>query len=86
MITMDPRVSQVSSLPDYRLKLQFTSGEMGIFDVTPYLSKGIFSELDELAIFNTVRPFNGTVVWPNELDFDPDTLYLESVKTPQPIS
>ncbi len=22
--------------------------------------------------------FNGTVIWGNEIDFDPDTLYLES--------
>ncbi len=83
---MNPRVSNVVPLSNYRLKLQFTSGEMGIFSVTPYLNKGLFSELKDLSIFNAVRAFNGTVVWPNELDFDPDTLYLESVKTSQSVS
>lgn len=83
---MNPRVSNVLSLPNYRLKLTFTSGETGVLDVTPYLDKGIFSELEDLALFKAVLPFNGTVVWPNSLDFDPNTLYLESVKTSQPVS
>lgn len=83
---MNPRVTSVEVLPNYRLELTFTSGETGVFDVKPYLDKGVFSDLKNLAIFNAVRPFNGTVVWPNELDFDPDTLYLESVKTPQTVS
>lgn len=83
---MNPRVTHVELLPGYRLELTFTSGEVGVFDVKPYLGKGVFLELKNLDLFSAVRPFNGTVVWPNELDFDPDTLYLESVKTPQPVS
>lgn len=83
---MNPRIHKVGLLPGHRLELTFTSGETGVFDVKPYLDKGVFSELNDLTVFNAVRPFNGTVVWPNDLDFDPDTLYLESVKTPQPVS
>ena len=80
---MNSRVRHVETRPNYRLKLTFTSGEVGVFDVNPYLDKGLFSELKNSSVFNSVRAFNGTVVWPNNLDFDPDTLYLESVKTSQ---
>lgn len=80
---MNSRVRHVETRPNYRLELTFTSGEVSVFDVNPYLDKGLFSELKNSSVFNSVRAFNGTVVWPNNLDFDPDTLYLESVKTSQ---
>ena len=79
----NPRVSQVRPLPNYELELTFTNGEQGLFDVKPYLEIGVFSELKEIGLFNSVKVFNGTVVWANDLDFGPDTLYLESVRIPQ---
>ena len=75
---MNPRVIDVKPLPDFRLEIQFTNQERRIFDVKPFLSIGVFRELQEISLFNRVKPFNGTVVWPNELDFDPDRLYLNS--------
>jgi len=31
-------------------------------------------------MFNTVKPFLGTIQWANEADLCPDTVYLDSVK------
>lgn len=52
--------------------------EVRIFDTKPYLEKGIFQELKDLDYFQQVKTFFGGVQWPNEQDFSPDTLYLES--------
>jgi hypothetical protein len=76
---MNPRVKEVKPLPEYRLRLLFTNGEVRFFDVSPYLSKGVFRELRDLEVFNSVRPFLGSVTWINGQDFCPDTLYLKSV-------
>ncbi len=65
---------------NYTLTLRFTNGETGVYDCKPILDFGVFMELKDLAYFRRVRPFNGTVVWPNEQDIDPDTLYLDSMK------
>ena len=46
------------------------------FDVTPFLEKGIFSELKDESYFKQVRVAFGSVEWPNEQDFSKDTLYL----------
>lgn len=75
---MNPRVSAVKANRDYTLALTFTNGEMKIFDVKPYLDKGIFRELKDLSLFYTVKPVLGTIQWQNGQDFCPDTLYLES--------
>ncbi|MBF0555763.1 MAG: DUF2442 domain-containing protein [Nitrospirae bacterium] len=78
---MNPRVKEVYSNNDYTLRVIFDNGEVGIFDVTPYLDKGIFKQLRDRSIFNSAKVFLGTVQWVNGLDFCPDTIYLESKKT-----
>ena len=75
---MNPRISAVRPLPNFQLELLFTNRERKVFDVTPYLTKGIFTALQDPIIFKQARSFNGTVVWPDELDLDPDTFYLDS--------
>jgi hypothetical protein len=75
---MSPKVTQVEPQANYHLRLQFNNGEIRLFDVRPYLDKGIFTELQSVPYFQQVKPFFGGVQWPNEQDFSPDTLYLTS--------
>lgn len=79
---MNPRVVSVKPLADYTLELIFANYERKRFDVKPYLTIGVFQELKNTSLFNAVRPANGSIYWPNDLDLDPDTLYVESVKVP----
>lgn len=75
---MNPRVKAVKPNTDYTLTLTFENGEVRVFDVKPYLDKGIFRELKDKREFNSVRPFLGSVQWRGGQDFCPDTLYVES--------
>ena len=77
---MNPRVKNVTPEKDYTLHLWFTNGEEGIFDVKPYLGYEVFRALKDEKMFQTVRPFVGTIQWANEADLCPDTVYLDSVK------
>ena len=79
---MNPRVINVKPTADYTITLTFTNGEVNVFDVKPYLSKGIFRELQNKQVFNAVKPFLGSIQWPNGQDFCPDTLYIDSVSLP----
>ncbi len=76
---MNPRVKDVQPLPDYLLHLVFTNNEVRIFDVKPYLETGVFKELKNHQLFNTVKPNLGSISWANGQDLCPDTLYEESV-------
>ncbi|MCI0697642.1 DUF2442 domain-containing protein [candidate division KSB1 bacterium] len=76
---MNPRVKDVKPNPDHTLTLTFANGEVKLFDVKPYLDIGIFKELKDRGLFNSVRPFLGSIQWRNGQDLCPDTLYLESV-------
>ena len=77
---MNPRVKKVSPNSNYTLSIIFDNEEEGIFDVSPYLDRGIFSQLKDLRMFNSVKPFLGSIQWGNGLDLCPDTLYLDSTR------
>jgi hypothetical protein len=79
---MNPRVTDVEPQPDYKLKVTFTNGEVRVFDVKPYLGTGIFQQLHDIEMFNSVRPVLGSIQWKNEADLCPDTLYERSVPAP----
>ena len=63
---------------DFTLELTFSDGSVRLFDTKPYHNKGIFNELNNLDYFKDFKIVYGTVQWPNEQDFAPETLYIES--------
>ncbi|MDP5140554.1 MAG: DUF2442 domain-containing protein [Spirosomaceae bacterium] len=44
---MNPRVAKVVPLENHTLELLFTDDQTRLFDVKPYLDKGIFSDNKE---------------------------------------
>lgn len=75
---MNPRVTQVQALQDYCLHMEFENGEKRVYDCSGLLDFGVFKELKDPAYFRRAKVLDGTVVWPNEQDICPDTLYLDS--------
>jgi len=78
MNAVNPKVVDVQPRDDFSLWLTFANGERRIFDVSPYLDKGVFRELADMRYFRRVRVESGYVTWPHEQDFCRDTLYLRS--------
>ena len=75
---MNPRVKKVVPNDDYTINIVFDNEEEKVFDVKPYLDKGIFKELKDPNVFKSVRTFMGSVQWRHGQDFCPDTLYQSS--------
>jgi hypothetical protein len=75
---MNPRLKAVSPLSDHRLLLTFDNAESRVFDVKPYLTKGVFSELADESLFRSVRVCFDTVEWANGADLCPEVLYAAS--------
>ena len=77
---MNPRVKTVRAKKEHTLEIEFTNGEMGIYDCSPLLEFGVFKELKDIKYFRQVIAADGTVTWPHEQDICPDTLYMDSMK------
>jgi hypothetical protein len=76
---LGPRVVYVQPCEDYKLILKFTNGERRIFDARRLLDIPVFSPLKSKPFFDSVFIAYGTVGWPQDIDYCPDTLYMESI-------
>ena len=75
---MNPRAKSIYYKSPYRLLVTFTNGEVKEFDLKPYLKYPIYKELKNESFCRKAEVQNGIVVWNDEIDLDPDRLYLES--------
>lgn len=73
-------VVDVKPLEEYKLLLTFENGEKKVFNMKPYLDKGVFRELKEKKLFKTVRVSFDSVEWSNKADIEPEVLYEDSVE------
>ena len=83
---MAPKITRVEARPGHRIHVGFENGQERLFDVTPYLDKGVFEELRDETYFQRVRPVWGGVEWPHEQDLSADTLYMAGNPAPSPLT
>ena len=69
------RPIKVKPLDNYRLLIDFTTGERKIFDVKPYLKHAFFAKLQKGNAFRQVYVNEVTVEWANGCDIAPHELY-----------
>ena len=68
------RIQTVRYMGDYRLYLEFNSGDAGEVDLSADLDGPVFLPLRDRKVFATVRLEGGTVAWPNGADLAPEYL------------
>ena len=71
------KVISAEPIENYKLRILLSNGKKGIFDVSPYLDKGVFQELKEQQYFRSVKVAYGGVMWPHEQDFSAETIEYE---------
>jgi hypothetical protein len=61
----------------YTLRIRFNDNSMRVINFWPMLRGELYGPLRDLDFFNQVRldVEAGTLVWPNDADFDPATLH-----------
>jgi len=71
------RVTRFAITGPYTLSVAFADGTEQQIDFEPVLHGALFGPLRDLAMFNevTLDSEAGTLVWPNDADFDPSTLH-----------
>ena len=74
---MGPLVRLVYPVSYFALDVEFETGERRLFDLTPYLHRGVFVRLQDRSVFRSARVVAGSVEWPGGIDLSYDTLYLE---------
>ena len=75
---MNPRVLAVEYKGGYQLLITFTNKEVKQFDLTAYLNYPIYEPLKDEAFCKKVKVAAGIIQWDENIDFSPDTIYLDS--------
>ena len=81
---MTPQIAKVEVMPEYKLCVRFGNGESRLFDMRPYLDKGVFKELKNESYLKKVRIISGGIEWPHEQDLSADTLYYRGISLEKP--
>ena len=78
---LQPRLVNVEPVDYLKLRLTYETGDVKIFDVSPYANGSWYGELKEDAYFRTVQMLPGGtgVEWRNGQDIAPHELYECSV-------
>lgn len=74
---MTPDIIRVKTLPQFLLEAEFENGELRRFDMSPYLNYPAFNPLKTNSLFESAHVQHGTIVWTDEIDISPDTIYLK---------
>ncbi len=80
-------VTEVRVLDDYKLQLTFDDGKSGVLDCKPFIDKGgVFSKLGDPEFFKSVRIHSElcVLVWDDEIDIPPETVYSIATGSPLP--
>ena len=74
---LQPKILSVRPMESCRLKLTYETGEIKLFDVSPYAKGSWFGALNEKSYFKTVRmlPDGSGIEWPHGQDIAPHELY-----------
>ncbi len=70
-------VNKVEHTENHKLFVELSNGESGYFDLSPYLDKGIFTELRDIKYLQQVKPDAFGICWPNGQDLSADTIEYE---------
>ena len=78
---LQPKIVSVEPLTQMKLRLKYETGEVKIFDVTPYARGSWYGELKNETYFRTVHllPGGTGIEWGNGQDIAPHELYEESI-------
>ena len=76
---MSPNVLEVTPMEGCHLRIHFDTGEIKVFDVTPYIQGEWYGKLVDPVYFATVHPSGRTVKWSDGQDIAPHELYELSI-------
>jgi len=79
------RVRKATPLADHRVRLTLTNSDVVERDLSALLWGPVFEPLrSDTNRFRQVTVVGGTLVWPRDLDFDPDTLIWGGARPADP--
>jgi len=77
-MTFMKKITKVEILSNYKIRLEYQDGKQGIVDLSHLVGKGVFALWNNYEAFKNVKiGSSGELVWGDQVDLCPDSLYLK---------
>ncbi len=72
------RPNRVEALADFRIRVAYPDGTVGVIDLAADVGRGVFAPLADEAFFRTVHIGRfGQIAWSDDIEICPDAAYQE---------
>jgi hypothetical protein len=69
------KIKALEAVENHKLKVIFSDDTEKTCDISEFMDKGAFMELEDETLFRQVKNTGFSAEWPNEIDLSSDTLY-----------
>lgn len=76
-------ILRMEPLDGFRIRVEFDTGETGVFDCSPYIGHPAWNRLADPSFFALVTIRNGTLAWPDDIDIAPEDIWEDTVRDGQ---
>ena len=76
------RPNKIEALPNFRIRISYADGTVGIIDLSADVGRGVFAPLADETFFQTVHIGSfGQIAWSDDIEICPDAAYQEILGT-----
>ena len=74
------QIITAEAISDSHVRVSFDTGDVAVFDCTPYMKEKYWSCLCQPAYFRQVKAEYGMLCWPNDIDIAPEDVWEVAVR------
>ena len=74
------QITAAEAISDSHVRVSFDTGEVAIFDCSPYMKENYWSSLRQPAYFRQVTLDHGVLTWPNGVDIAPEDVWEDAIR------
>lgn len=74
------QIITAEAISDSHVRVSFDTGDVAIFDCSPYMKENYWSNLRRPAYFRQVKAEYGMLCWPNDIDIAPEDVWEDAVR------
>ena len=74
------QIIAAEAISDSHVRVSFDTGDVAVFDCTPYMKEKYWSSLRQPGYFRQVKAEYGMLCWPHDIDIAPEDVWEDAIR------
>ena len=74
------QITAAEAISDSHVRVSFDTGDVAVFDCTPYKKEKYWSSLRQPGDFRQVKAEYGMLCWPHDIDIAPEDVWEDAIR------